>query len=76
MYFAHAVGESVLGAYILFVAHLSIFSLVGDVGLGGAVVKRISEGREKNEFFSAFVALRIILLAASVSALLLVVAEK
>ena len=71
MYFAHAVGESVLGAYFLFLAYFSIFSLVGDAGFGGAAVKRISEGREKNEFFSAFVALRVILLTVSVSALLL-----
>ena len=71
MYFAHAVGESILGAYFLFLAYFSIFSLVGDAGFGGAAVKRISEGSEQNEFFSAFVALRIILLAASVSALLL-----
>jgi len=71
MYFAHAVGESILGAYFLFLAYLNIFSLVGDAGFGGAVVKRISEGQEQNEFFSAFVALRIILLVVSVSALLL-----
>jgi O-antigen/teichoic acid export membrane protein len=72
MYFAHVVGESVLGAYFLFVAYFSIFNLVGDAGFGGAVVKRISEGREQNEFFSAFVTLRVILLTVSVSALLLV----
>ena len=71
MYFAHAVGESVLGAYFLFLAYFSIFNLVGDAGFGGAVVKRISEGQDQNEFFSAFVALRIILLTVSVSALLL-----
>lgn len=70
MYFAHAVGASVLGAYFLFLAYLSIFNLVGDAGFGGAAVKRISEGREQNEFFSAFVTLRIILLIMSVSALL------
>lgn len=72
MYFAHAIGESVLGAYFLFLAYFSIFSLVGNAGFGGAAVKRISEGREQNEFFSAFVSLRIVLLAVSVSALLLV----
>ena len=71
MYFAHAVGASVLGAYFLFLAYLSIFSLVGEAGFGGAAVKRISEGREQNEFFSAFVMLRIILLVVSVSVLLL-----
>ncbi|MEA3229846.1 MAG: hypothetical protein U9P44_02945 [archaeon] len=71
MYFAHTISKSILGAYFLFLAYSGIFNLVGDVGFGGAVVKRISEGREQNEFFSAFVALRIILLAVPVGALLL-----
>ena len=71
MYFAHAVGASVLGAYFLFLAYLGIFNLVGDAGFGGAAVKRISEGREQNEFFSAFFTLRLLLLVVSVSALLL-----
>lgn len=70
MYFAHVVGASVLGAYFLFLAYFSIFDLIGDAGFGGAAVKRISEGREQNEFFSAFVTLRIILLVVSVSVLL------
>jgi len=35
MYFAHTVGESVLGAYFLFLAYFSIFNLVGDAGFGG-----------------------------------------
>lgn len=52
-------------------AYFNLFSLIGDAGFGGSVVKRISEGQEQNEFFSAFIALRIILLAASVSTLLL-----
>ena len=46
MYFAHAVGESVLGAYFLFLAYFNTLNLIFDGGLGGAAVKRISEGRE------------------------------
>ncbi|MDW7728255.1 MAG: hypothetical protein SCH70_14345 [Candidatus Methanoperedens sp.] len=34
MYFAHAVGAGVLGAYFLFVAYYSIISLFTDGGLG------------------------------------------
>jgi len=44
---------------------------VSDGGFGLAAIKRISEGRDKNEFFSAYVSLRVLLLVASVGALLL-----
>jgi O-antigen/teichoic acid export membrane protein len=70
IYFAHALGPSVLGAYFLFLAYLGIFNLVGDGGFGGAAVKRISEGKEPNEYLSAFAFIRIVLLAVSVSVLI------
>ena len=70
IYFAHALGPAPLGAYFLFLAYLGIFNLVGDGGFGGAAVKRISEGAEQNEYFSAFVFIRIALLAVSVTVLL------
>ena len=70
IYFAHALGPAPLGAYFLFLAYFGIFNLVGDGGYGGAAVKRISEGKEPNEYFSAFVFIRIVLLAFSVSVLL------
>ena len=60
MYFAHTVGESVLGAYFLFMAYYGIFGLVSDGGFGGAAIKRISEGKEQNEYFSAFFVLRLL----------------
>jgi O-antigen/teichoic acid export membrane protein len=62
-YFAHTQGPAILGGYFLFLAYYGIFDLVADGGFGGAAVKRISEGTEKNEFFSAFLALRILLLS-------------
>ncbi len=71
MFFAHTVGPTVYGAYALFFAYYGIFNLIGDGGFGGAVVKRISEGYEKNEFFSAFVILRIGLLVISVLTLVI-----
>jgi O-antigen/teichoic acid export membrane protein len=71
IYFAHTLGPAPLGAYFLFLAYLGIFNLIGDWGFGEAAVKRISEGREPNEYFSAFVFIRIILLSVSVTALLL-----
>ena len=58
-YFAHVLGPSVLGAYFLFLAYFGIFNLIADGGLGGATAKRMSEGKEKEEFYSASVALRL-----------------
>lgn len=60
MYFAHAVGASVLGAFYLFMAYCSIFGFALDGGLGGAAIKRISEGEEEEAYFSAFFVLRFI----------------
>ncbi|MCK9593417.1 MAG: flippase [Methanoregula sp.] len=70
IYFAHTLGPAPLGAYFLFLAYFGIFNLVGDGGFGGAAVKRISEGEEPDEYFSAFVFIRIALLAVSITALL------
>lgn len=70
MYFAHVLGPAILGSYFLFLAYYSIFSLIGDGGFGGAAVKRISEGKDTDAFFSAFVFLRILLLVASILVLL------
>ncbi|MFZ3385523.1 MAG: flippase [Candidatus Methanoperedens sp.] len=58
MYFAHAVGAGVIGGYFLFLAYLSIVSMVTDGGFGAAAIKRISEGEEQDAYFSAFVVLR------------------
>jgi O-antigen/teichoic acid export membrane protein len=71
MYFAHTLGPAPLGAYFLFLAYFGILNLVGDGGFGGAAVKRISEGKEPNEYLSAFAFIRIILLTLSVSILLI-----
>lgn len=61
MYFAHVLGPEALGGYFLFLAYYGIFDLILDGGLGSAVVKRISEGKEQNEYFSAFMVMRIVL---------------
>lgn len=70
MYFAHILGPAVLGSYYLFLSYYGVFSLIGDGGFGGAAIKRISEGVEQCEYFSAFIVLRVILLAVSVTAIL------
>lgn len=66
MYFAHAVGASVLGAYFLLIVYYSIISMVTDGGFGGAAIKRISEGEEQNEYLSAFFAARSLFLIAAI----------
>ena len=70
MYFAHTVGASVLGAYFLFVTYLGIFAMLSDGGLGGAAIKRISEGEEQDAYFSALFLLRFLLVIAVICGLL------
>jgi O-antigen/teichoic acid export membrane protein len=70
IYFAHTLGPAPLGAYFLFLAYLGILNLIGDGGFGGAAVKRISEAKEPDEYFSSFVFIRIVLLAVSITALI------
>lgn len=65
-YFAHFLGPAVLGSFFLFLAYYGIFDLIGDGGFGGAAVKRISEGKDQNEYFSAFFLLRLLLLGLSI----------
>ena len=54
IYFAHTLGPAPLGAYFLFLAYFGILNVVVDGGFGSAAVKRISEGLEQNEYFSAY----------------------
>lgn len=58
MYFAHAVGANTMGTYYLLIAYYGIFNMMSDGGFGGAAQKRISEGEEQDEYFSAFFILR------------------
>ena len=69
IYFAHSLGPAPLGVYFLFLAYLGILNVLGDGGFGSAAVKRISEGKEQNEYLSAFVFIRILLLTVSVTVL-------
>ncbi|MFZ3060708.1 MAG: flippase [Candidatus Methanoperedens sp.] len=71
MYFAHAVGASVLGAYFLFLAYYGIIGMVTDGGFGGAAVKRISEGEEPDAYFSAFFVLHSLFVTAVLIALIM-----
>ncbi|NOR46793.1 MAG: oligosaccharide flippase family protein [Methanosarcinaceae archaeon] len=70
MYFAHTLGESVLGAYFLFLAYFGIINMVSDGGFGGAAIKRISEGEEQDGYFSAFFVLRSFFVIAVITTLI------
>jgi len=71
-YFAHYLGPAILGSFFLFLAYYGIFDLIGDGGFGGAAVKRISEGEAQNEYYSAYIILRIILLCLSIGAFIVI----
>ena len=70
IYFAHILGPAPLGAYFLLLAYFGTLNLIGDGGFGGAAIKRVSEGKEQDEYFSSFVFIRIVFLVLSVSLLL------
>lgn len=61
VYFARTLDANTLGAYFLFVTYFSLINLLTDGGIGGAAIKRISEGKEQNEYFSAFLIIRTLL---------------
>jgi O-antigen/teichoic acid export membrane protein len=71
-YFAHYLGPAVLGSYFLFLAYYGIFDLIGDGGFGGAAVKRISEGKAQNEYFTAFFIMRMALLCLSIATFIII----
>ena len=71
MIFSHLLGKDLMGVYYLFLAYYGIFNMIGDGGFGQAAVKRISEGKEQNEYLSAYATLRAILII--ISTLLLLV---
>lgn len=70
MYFAHAVGAGILGAYFLFLTYFSIVGLLTDGGFGGAAIKRISEGDEPDAFFTAYTVIRLVFTTCVVIALI------
>lgn len=59
-YLATAAGASVLGIYSLFMALVRVVDLVTDAGLSMAAKKRISEGDERDEFFTAALLVRLV----------------
>jgi O-antigen/teichoic acid export membrane protein len=58
-YFSRTLGARVLGIYFLFFSLLSFFNLLSNLGLQPATIKRISEGRDTDELFTASLLLRL-----------------
>ena len=63
---------AVPGGYFLFLAYLGIFSLFSSGGLGGATVNLMGTVEHRVEYFSAYLALRFILLVGSIILLILI----
>lgn len=53
LYFARLLGPEILGLFALVTTMISWFGIVADLGIGGGMLKRISEGTEQGEFLSA-----------------------
>ena len=70
MLFSHLLGEDLMGVYYLFLAYYGVFNMIGDAGFGGAAVKRISEGKDQNEYLTAYAVLRFLLIIVSTLILL------
>lgn len=55
LYFARELGAEVIGLYAMVLTVVGWLALAGELGIGKAATKRISEAEEKDEFFSAAV---------------------
>lgn len=58
VYFARVIPQSELGIYFLFFLVIQVSSMVGNMGMGQAIVQRIGEGERQSELFT--VALTVI----------------
>ncbi|MDR0767296.1 MAG: flippase [Methanosarcinales archaeon] len=69
IYFTRAVDPSIVGIYFLFFSYSILFYLFSESGIGESSVKLISEGKEKNEYYTASMALRSIYLILGIALL-------
>ncbi len=63
-FFARELGPSQIGIFFLFQTAVGLTAIVADVGLRGALEKRISEGQDPNEVLGSAILVKIIALAA------------
>lgn len=52
VYFANNIPQSELGVYFLFFLVIQVSSLLGNMGLGQALVRRVGEGERQSELFT------------------------
>lgn len=69
-YFARELGSSTLGIFFLFEALLGILAIVADIGLRGAVEKRISGGDRPDQILTTSILLKLILVGVVSAAIL------
>jgi O-antigen/teichoic acid export membrane protein len=71
MFFAHWVGAAVLGTYFLFLSYYGILSLFSDSGIGTAAVKRISEGKDQDAYYTVSLFLRLLVFLVTIAVFVL-----
>lgn len=62
-YIAVFLGAATLGAYALYRTVVLFFSILTDLGIQQAIIKRISGREDQDEFFTAFLIVSLVLLA-------------
>jgi len=72
VYFAHTLGPAPLGTLYILISAYAIVTLFTDAGFGGAAQQRISEGDERDAYFSAHLAVRTVLVIVVIPLLFLV----
>jgi O-antigen/teichoic acid export membrane protein len=50
LYIARQIGAAPLGIYHLALSLITLFALVGEIGISGAISKRVSEGRDRSKY--------------------------
>jgi len=71
IYFTRVADPSIVGVYFLFFSYNALFYLFSESGIGEASVKLISEGRDRYEYYTASMMLRLIYLILCVAGLLI-----
>lgn len=71
IYFTRVVDPSIVGVYFLFFSYSALFYLFSESGIGESSVKLISEGKDRNEYYSASMVLRAVYLILCVGLLLI-----
>lgn len=62
VYFGHQLDSTQMGSFFLFFALQGLLAIPGDLGIRGALEKRLSEGTDASEFWSSALAFKLALL--------------